>query len=136
MVSFSAVVLPGAASFGLMLRLALSNVSATGFGMLLTSDAGAPGASGRCADAGEAEKPNTITPKKASAAPVVSDRRRCAVDGRMARSPGQNDSTGLADHGIEEWQAGPARKSMKTGKWGHFKRVVGEKSRLHQQPQS
>src|SRR4029077_16727880 len=63
-VSFSAVFLLKSASFGLLLKLALSNVSVMGFGMLLTSDAGAPGVSGRCpcADAGEAEKSNTRTP--------------------------------------------------------------------------
>src|SRR5690349_2231559 len=93
-VSFSAVFLLKSASFGLLLKLALPNVSVMGFGMLLTSDAGAPGVSGRCpcADACEAEKSNTKTPNRVSAAPVGSDRRHCAVDGRMARSPDQNDS--------------------------------------------
>lgn len=93
MVSFSAIVLPGAALFGRLLKLTLSNVSVRGFGMLLTSDAGAPGVSGRCADAGEAKKPN---PKRASAAPIASDCRLRAVDGCIARSPRRNDSTGLA----------------------------------------
>ena len=73
-VSFSPVVLPISASFRKFLKVTLSNVSVMGFGMLLTSVAGAPGVEGCCADAGEGEKPNT-NPKRASAAPVASDRR-------------------------------------------------------------